>query len=208
MNVDLMRRIPMNRLFALPLMLLLLAGTARPVTATPPDSNAVPGASIYQLTSTWTTQDETTVQLTDFRGRPQLIAMIYTHCGYACPMIVQNMKRVLGALSATERARVGRVLVTIDPERDTPKRLREFAQTHNLDLADWTLLRSADMDVRELSAVLGVRYQQEASGMFSHSSIITVLNADGVIVHQQPAINEGLDATTHALQELLNAPSE
>lgn len=204
MNVDLMTRIPMKRLLALPLMGVLLAGTVCSVAATSPDSASVPEASIYQLTSTWTTQNETTVRLKDFRGRPQLIAMMYTHCGYACPMIVQNMKRVLGALSAAERVQVGRVLVTIDPERDTPKRLREFAQTHNLNLDDWTLLRSTDMDVRELSAVLGVRYQQEASGMFSHSSIITVLDADGVIIHQQPAINQGLDATTQALQQLLN----
>jgi protein SCO1/2 len=148
------------------------------------------------------------VQLTAFRGQPQLIAMIYTHCGYACPMIVQNMKRVLGQLSDAEQAQVGRVLVTFDPERDTPDQLQVFARAHNLNLDDWTLLRSSDMNVRELSAVLGVRYQQEASGMFSHSSLITVLDADGVIIHQQQAINQQLDATTKALRQLLNSATE
>ncbi|WP_179862104.1 SCO family protein [Longibacter salinarum] len=196
----------MKQLLAVPLILLILVGTTFPATATThPDSTGLPETSIYQLTSTWTTQDEATVQLKNFRGRPQLIAIVYTHCGYACPMIVQNMKRVLGTLSDPERAQVGRILVTMDPERDTPKRLREFATTHDLDLADWTLLRSTDTDVRELSAVLGVRYQQEASGMFSHSSIITVVDADGVIVHQQPAINRGIQASSDALRQLLNA---
>lgn len=198
----------MKRLLTFPLMLMLLAGVALTATATPPDSASVPEASIYQLTSTWTTQDEATVQLKNFRGRPQLIAMIYTHCGYACPMIVQNMKRVLGQLSAEQREQVGRVLVSIDPERDTPERLREFAEIHNLDLDHWTLLRSTDMNVRELSAVLGVRYQQEASGMFSHSSLITVLDADGVIVSQQQALNQGLDETAAALQSLLNPATQ
>jgi protein SCO1/2 len=197
----------MKRWVAFPLTLLLLASPAL-AESTPPDSAwTAPEASIYQLTSTWTTQDERAVQLADFRGRPQLIAMIYTHCGYACPMIVQNMKRALSQLPEAEQAQVGRVLVTFDPERDTPEQLRVFARAHNLDLDDWTLLRSTDIDVRELSAVLGVRYQQEASGMFSHSSLITVLDANGVLVHQQQAINQQLDATANALRQLLNTPS-
>ena len=200
-----MTRIPMTRLLTLPLMLLLLASPAL-AESTPPDSAwTAPETSIYQLSSTWTTQDERAVQLKDFRGQPQMIALIYTHCGYACPMIVQNMKQVLGRLADEEQSQIGRILVTMDPERDTPKRLREFAQIHNLNLDDWTLLRSADMDVRELSAVLGVRYQQEASGMFSHSSSITVLDAEGTVVSQQKAINQGLDATTSALRNLLNS---
>lgn len=198
----------MKRWIAFPLMLLLLASPAF-AESTPPDSAwTAPDASIYQLTSTWTTQDERAVRLADFRGRPQLIAMIYTHCGYACPMIVQNMKRALSQLSDAEQAQVGRVLVTFDPERDTPEQLQVFAQAHNLDPDDWTLLRSTDLDVRELSAVLGVRYQQEASGMFSHASLITVLDADGVVVHQQQAINQRLDATADALHQLLNTTSE
>lgn len=206
MNGNLMKQPSMKRLFALPLILILLAAVVSNTAAIPPDSTSVPETSIYQLTSIWTTHDEATVHLKDLRGQPQLIAMIYMHCGSACPLIVQNMKRVLEQLSAEERTQVGRVLVSIDPERDTPERLREFAKTHNLDLNQWTLLRSTDMNTRELSAVLGVRYQQEASGMFSHSSLITVLDASGVIVSQQEAFNQGLNTTAAALQDLLQSP--
>ena len=110
-------------------MLLLLASLTLSATATPPDSAwTAPGTSIYQITSTWTTQDEATVQLKDFRGQPQMIALIYTHCGYACPMIVQNMKQVLRELSDDEQSHVGRILVTMDPERDTPEVVGRFAE--------------------------------------------------------------------------------
>ena len=40
--------------------------------------------------------------------------------------------------------------------------------------------------MRELAAALGVRYRRDASGGFDHSAIITILDADGRIVTQQP----------------------
>jgi protein SCO1/2 len=43
--------------------------------------------------------------------------------------------------------------------------------------------------VRELAALLGVIYREDANGSFAHSNVITVLNAEGEIVYQQPGLN-------------------
>ena len=69
---------------------------------------------------------------------------------------------------------------------DTPERLKAYAGDHGLDLAHWTLYQGDDKAVRELAAALGVRYRRDATGGFDHSAIITILDADGKIVAQQP----------------------
>jgi protein SCO1/2 len=43
------------------------------------------------------------------------------------------------------------------------------------------LARAEESDVRELAAVLGIRYRQLPSGVFSHSAVITLLDADGIV---------------------------
>ena len=57
--------------------------------------------------------------------------------------------------------------------------------------------------MRELAALLGVKYKQEAGGMFAHSNLITVLNQEGEIVHQRAGLKGGLDETVAALTALV-----
>jgi len=75
---------------------------------------------------------------------------------------------------------------SLDSAIDTPERLTAYARDHGLDPAHWTLYHGDDKAVRELAAALGVRYRRDASGGFDHSAIITILNAGGTIVAQQP----------------------
>jgi len=53
--------------------------------------------------------------------------------------------------------------------------------------------------VRELAALLGVKYKQETDGAFSHSNLVTILNPAGEIVHQRTGLKGGLDEATAAL---------
>ncbi|MEO5968122.1 MAG: SCO family protein, partial [Ferruginibacter sp.] len=47
--------------------------------------------SIYQLTDTFTTQDNKSITLSTFSGKPTVVAMVFTHCPYACPRITSDM---------------------------------------------------------------------------------------------------------------------
>jgi len=53
--------------------------------------------------------------------------------------------------------------------------------------------------VRELAALVGVKYKQEADGAFSHSNLLTILNPAGEIVHQRTGLKGGLDEAAVAL---------
>ena len=169
-----------------------LADTAlpkHPSKADAPTRITPTAASLYQLESTWTTQDSRSIDLAAFHGRPVLMAMVFTHCSYACPVIVRDMKRITSSLPAEVDDTVQRVLVSIDPARDTPEALTRFATAHSLSSDRWTLLRGAPNDVRTLAALLGVRYKPDGDGQFAHTNLITLLDAEGEIVRQQ----EGLE---------------
>ncbi len=142
----------------------------------------LPGDSVYQLDVALTNQDARVSKLTDLRGSPVLIAMFYTSCKYVCPLIVDSMRNIDKALAPDERARLRVVLVSFDPEHDTPQALKAVAEERHLDLARWSLDRTDADSVRKLAAVLGVQYRAIEKGDFNHSTVISLLDKDGRIV--------------------------
>ena len=155
------------------------------VTAAAPDE-----PSLYDLESAWTDQRGVTRPLSALRGRPQVVAMIYTHCTATCPIAVGEMKRIEAATDSS----VGLVLVTLDPVRDTTATLAAYAKERGLNPSRWTLLAGAEGDVRELAAAIGVRYRALGPADIAHSNVITLLDANGAIAHQQSGFEGTADA--------------
>ena len=89
------------------------------------------------------------------------------------------------------RPREGKRLpTTADRERDTPAELAAFREKRQLARERWTLLRGGADDVRELAALLGVNYAEDARGQFAHTNLITLLNADGEIAFQHAGLKQ------------------
>ena len=158
--------------------------------------------SIYQLDSTWTTDVGKPIKLGALRGRTQIVAMFFAHCEFACPIIVNDMKRIEAALPDTLRSGVGFALVSFDSERDTPEALNAFRKNRELNPTRWTLLRGQPDDILELAAVLGVKFKKDARGQFAHSNLITVLNPEGEIVRQQVGLNQSIEETVRIVRQL------
>lgn len=68
------------------------------------------------------------VDLRDFRGRLTLVYFGYTFCPDVCPTSLAATSEGLKQLTPDEAARVAMLFVSVDPERDTPARLKEYAQ--------------------------------------------------------------------------------
>ena len=143
--------------------------------------------SLYQLDATWTNDAGASVQLAALRGRPVVLAMFFASCEYACPIIVDDMKRLGASLPADVREKAQFVLVSFDVARDTPAALKAYRERMKLDGA-WTLLHGDAANVQELAMLLGVKFKQDARGQFSHSNLITVLNPEGEIAHQRAGL--------------------
>jgi protein SCO1 len=182
---------------------------AVPVPKVAPCCRAAPMASkptdksLYLLQSKWTSDRGVTVPLSVLRGRPQVLAMFFTNCEYACPILVNDMKKLEAGLPAELRAQIDFLLVTIDPKRDTPETLAAFREKRALPIENWTLLRGSDDDTRELAALLGVNYAPESRGQFAHSNLLTVLNADGEVCFQQAGLQAGQEGLKGAITKAL-----
>jgi protein SCO1/2 len=159
--------------------------------------------SLYHLESSWTRQDNQTIHLSQLRGKVQVIAMIFTHCPASCPRLIEDMKHLESQLGARHGADIGYVLVSLDPDRDSPQLLKEYGEAKQLHRASWTLLHGRPDDVRELAAVLGVRYKEVGEGNITHSNLISVLNKDGELVFQQEGLGLEPTAIMQAIQTTL-----
>lgn len=177
-------------------------------TATPPccakplEAGPVSDTSLYNLSSSWTNDFGKVIQLGTLRGRPQVVTMFFAKCQSACPILVNDLRRIEAALPAELRSRVGYVLVTFDTENDTPEALAKYRAAQKLP-ENWTLLTGSSDDVLELGALLGIKFRKEPTGQFAHSNIITVLDKEGEVSLQQPGLNRDPAPMVAALKAYL-----
>jgi protein SCO1/2 len=147
-----------------------------------PATTPLPRDSVYQLPAKLTGAAGHALAWQDLRGRPRLATMFYTSCRYVCPMIVDSLRAVEHGLSESQRGRIGFVLISMDPERDTPQALARVQSERSLDPSNWLLMRPDPGDLRSLAGVLGIRYRALADGEFNHTTMLVLLDADGRVL--------------------------
>lgn len=151
-------------------------------TSSPQAENAT--SSIYQLQVKLTDQASQAQRLDVYRGQPTLITMFYGSCPMACPLLIDTVRAIETALTPQERARIRVLMVSIDPERDTPKALAALAEQRRIDAKRWTLARAEANDVRMLAATLNIQYRKLPNGEYNHTSVITLLDPEGRLAKQ------------------------
>ena len=157
--------------------------------------------SIYNLPEKWTTQDGKDIELKELRGKVLVMVMIYTSCKAACPRLVADMRHIEQQIPKDLKDKVTFVLVSIDPEVDTPERLKEFSNENQMTGNQWVFLRADEERTREFSAVLAVNYKKISPIDFSHSNIISVFNAEGELAFQQEGLGVSYDKTVSKIKE-------
>jgi len=190
---------PVTRLrAATALTLVLIAGvscgrgadTRRSATGQSANAPEAPAPSIYGLDLALTDQNGRPVALSDLRGRVWVAAMMYSSCKTVCPRVTKDMKGIESRLAGADPERVSYALFSLDPGHDSPAALRAYAREHGLDTERWRLFVTSEDGVRDLAAVLGVKYRAEDGGEIAHSAMIFVINRDGVITHRQVGLGQ------------------
>jgi protein SCO1/2 len=75
-------------------------------------------------------QDGRPRTLADYAGKVKVVFFGYTHCPDVCPTSLAELAQVMQALGS-DASRVQVIMITVDPERDTPEVLKQYVQTFN-----------------------------------------------------------------------------
>ncbi len=142
----------------------------------------LPPNSVYHLQVSVEDQFGEISGLDRYRGKPVLVTMFYTTCPHVCPMLISTIKFTESELSEQELTDLRVITISIDPERDTPEKLRETMERHYVDASRWSMVRSDPGDLRAIAGVFGVRYKKLTDGEFNHTTRIILLDQDGTQV--------------------------
>jgi len=152
--------------------------------------------------------DGSELTLSRFRGKVVVLEFGFTHCPTVCPVTLGNLRRAVDELGPSAKD-VQVVFVTVDPERDTPERLRQYLEFFNPAFLGATGM-SADLDSR--SAEIDV--VQKAYGVFAqrtplsggydvhHSSSVYLIDRNGVLRVLIP-FGKAVEDIAHDIQLLL-----
>jgi protein SCO1 len=192
-------------LAALALALLMLAGPT-PVQAHDaaheqrlPTIGPAPG---FALTS----QDGARVTLADFRGKAVAVTFIFTSCTDTCPLLTHKMALVQDELGADFGTKVAFVSITVDPERDTPEVLKEYAETFEADLAGWAFLTGSPAAIRDVTRAYGVFAAKTAGGDLDHTFLTSLVDSQGVLRVQYLGVRFDPEEFRRDLLSLVNEP--
>lgn len=109
-----------------------------------------------------TKPDGTTTTLAAYKGKTVMVADFLTLCTDICPMISANTAQLARSLNADgQQDNVALLEITVDPQRDTPKRLAAYQKLFGAPIPNWTLLTAPPATVKAIWNFFGVEYQRE-----------------------------------------------
>ena len=125
------------------------------------------------------------VSLKDYRGKLLLVYFGYTFCPDICPTSLASTAEGLKQLKPEEAARVAMIFISVDPERDTPPRLKEYAEFFHPSLVGVTGTPENLAEIAKRYGVFYARQKVETAGggyVVDHSADTYVVGPNGQLV--------------------------
>jgi len=158
-------------------MITLILGALLCSPQTPPSRlPVIRGAADFKLVDA----GEQPATLRQHRGKALLVSFIFTTCSGACPATTHRLAKVHEALAKTPLAeRVQLLSITLDPERDTPAKLRDYMRLYDIDGRGWSFLTGPPAEVRRVIAAWEMWAKPAANGQLDHPSRVFLVDPQG-----------------------------
>lgn len=126
------------------------------------------------------------LSLHDLRGKVVLLYFGYTNCPDVCPASISAGAQALTQLSAQERANTRLLFVSVDPARDTPAKLKEYAAYFHPEMIGAT---GTPEQIAAVAGAYGASYARQparADGGYAvdHSAQTYVIAPDGRLAEE------------------------
>jgi protein SCO1 len=124
-------------------------------------------------------QNGNNVSLASLRGKPVLIDFIYTSCPGPCSTLTSKLVGVAKDLGPRLGPQVRMVSVSIDPEHDTPKIMKDYAARLGADRSGWLFLTGTPQQVKQVLAAYKLDRIREPDGSVTHMETLFLLGPNG-----------------------------
>lgn len=130
-------------------------------------------------------QEGERIRSEDLKDRVVIITAIYATCTDTCPMILTTLRKTLNTLSDEDLEKVTVVAITLDPENDTPEKLKKNADAHQL-FAPRVNLVNGDKDT--VNALLDnlnfARWTNPETGVIEHANMFILVDRNQTIAYR------------------------
>lgn len=111
--------------------------------------------------------------LSDWRGKYLLVFFGFTECPDVCPLTMGRLAKIYRDLGEPEDVQV--VMVSVDPETDTPARVRRYVESFH---PSFVGLTGSTSDIAKAARTFFVGYRQLGEGV-GHTDYVTLLDREG-----------------------------
>ncbi len=127
-------------------------------------------------------QDGSTVTDADYRGKPFLVFFGFTHCPDICPTTLFEVSEVLNRLGK-DAEKVNAIFVTVDPERDTPEKLKLYLSSFHPQISALSGSEAQVEAIKKAYFVYAKRVPLEGgSYTMDHTSIVYLMDKEGKFI--------------------------
>lgn len=133
----------------------------------------------------FTNCDGRTITKADLLGRPWAICFVFTKCLGPCPTVTKQLRELQDRMKGQD---IRLVSLTVDPERDTPEVLANYAKLNGADLSKWYFLTG---DQHEIYGLIHNSFRMPVQETFGpdrkegfeiiHSTNVMLVDAEGVV---------------------------
>lgn len=118
-----------------------------------------------------------------YRGRIVVLTFIYTRCPIPdyCPLMTDNFAMIERKLRNDSELKIQLLSITLDPDYDTPKVLREYAARYSAGSSNWDYATGTKDEIKQLATYFGMQYWTEGDQVI-HGLRTAIVGADGKLV--------------------------
>lgn len=135
-------------------------------------------------------QDGRPISLLALRGKVVFVNFIYTRCLDVCPVMTRQLKELQEKLGTRMGKDVLFLSISVDPQHDTPKVLKQFGERHEVDFSSWLMFTGSKEEIDNVQRAFGVLAEkigrQSDALSIPHATAVYVLDRDGMIAEKIP----------------------
>lgn len=162
----------------------LLNSSTQPQSEATLISNEKPTGGNFTLNSV-----DGPVNLSDYKGKLTLVYFGYTYCPDICPTNLGNLSVAYRGLSQSQKDNLQILFVSVDPERDTPERLKQYADYFEAGIIGLTGNPQTISEISQRYGLVYARVDDPNNGTnyaVDHSAFTYVVDQNGVLQEQLP----------------------